>query len=161
MSDLATLPAAPTARLDFQPRILGFLCNWCSYAGADKCGAAQISYPPNVHFIRVMCTGRIDAQFVLNAFQKGADGVVILGCHPGDCHYKEQNYRMIQRHRLVLEVLAQFGIAPGRCRLDFVSAAEGERFAQVISETVEAIRSLGPLALSDTTPKLEEASHGH
>jgi F420-non-reducing hydrogenase iron-sulfur subunit len=147
---VAEAPAAPAAV--FQPRIIGFLCTWCSYAGADKCGAAQIQYPPNVHVIRVMCTGRIDPQFVMKSFQQGADGVVILGCHPGDCHYKEQNYRMIQRHRLVLQVLAQFGVKPERCRLDFVSAAEGERFAAVIAETVEAVRALGPLGLSDTIP---------
>ncbi len=146
---------SPTA---FEPKIVGFLCTWCSYAGADKCGAAQIQYPPNVHVIRVMCTGRIDPQFVLSSFQQGADGCVILGCHPGDCHYKEQNYRMIQRHRLTLALLRQFGIQEERCRLDFVSAAEGERFAQVISEVVETVRSLGPLRLHDTQP---EPSHVH
>jgi len=129
----------------FEPKIIGFLCNWCSYAGADKAGAAQLNYPPNVGTIRVMCTGRIDPQFVLKAFAEGADGVVVLGCHPGDCHYKEQNYRMIQRHRLTVKFLEQFGIPADRCRLDFVSAAEGEKFARVIRETVEAVRALGPM----------------
>ena len=128
----------------FEPRIIGFLCNWCSYAGADKAGAAQLLYPPNVRVVRVMCTGRIDPQFVLKAFEDGADGVLILGCHPGDCHYKEQNYRMIQRHRIVLRLLEQFGVDPRRCRLDFVSAAEGEKFAQVIREVVATVRELGP-----------------
>jgi F420-non-reducing hydrogenase iron-sulfur subunit len=129
----------------FEPRIVGFLCNWCSYAGADKAGAAQLTYPPNVHVIRVMCTGRIDPQFVLRAYEQGADAVLILGCHPGDCHYKEQNYRAIQRHRILLRVLRQFGIEDERCRLDFVSAGEGEAFARIVTEMVDAVKRLGPL----------------
>ncbi len=135
----------PSALLPFEPRIVGFLCNWCSYAGADKAGASQTPYPPNVSVIRVMCTGRLDPQFVLKAFRTGADGVLILGCHPGDCHYKEQNFRMIQRHRLFMPLLAALGIEEERCRLDFVSAAEGEKFARVIKEMVESVRRLGPL----------------
>jgi F420-non-reducing hydrogenase iron-sulfur subunit len=130
----------------FEPRIVGFLCNWCSYAGADKAGGAQLKYPPNVHIVRVMCTGRIDPQFVLKAFEQGADGVVVLACHPGDCHYKEQNYRALQRHRLTSRLLAQFGIEGERCRFDFVSAAEGEKFAEVMREMTEAVRALGPCA---------------
>jgi F420-non-reducing hydrogenase iron-sulfur subunit len=129
----------------FEPKIVGFLCNWCSYAGADKAGASQTPYPANVHVVRIMCTGRMDPQFVLKAYAEGADGVVILGCHPGDCHYKEQNFRMIQRHRMFLGLLRQYGIDEARCRLDFVSAAEGDKFAKVIAETVETIRKLGPL----------------
>jgi F420-non-reducing hydrogenase iron-sulfur subunit len=128
----------------FVPRIVGFLCNWCSYAGADKAGTAQLQYPPNVQVIRVMCTGRIDPQFVLKAFESGADGVLILGCHPGDCHYKEQNYRAIQRHRILLKMLRQFGIEEERCRFDFVSAAEGEAFARIMGEMTESIQKLGP-----------------
>lgn len=128
----------------FEPKIVGFLCNWCSYAGADKAGASQLQYPPNVSVLRVMCTGRIDPQFVLKAFEQGADGVVILGCHPGDCHYKEQNYRAIQRHRILLRLLCQIGIEPERCRLDFVSAAEGESYAQIMTEMAATIRKLGP-----------------
>lgn len=139
----------PTAA--FEPRIVGFLCNWCSYAGADKAGVAQLSYPPNVSVVKVMCTGRIDPEFVLKAFSKGADGVLILGCHPGDCHYKEQNYRAVQRHRLVLQILRQFGIEEARCVFDFVSAAEGARFAQIIEEVVERIKGLGPLTRGSTT----------
>lgn len=131
----------------FEPKIVGFLCNWCSYGGADKAGASQLKYPPNVSVIRVMCTGRVDPQFVLAAFREGADGVLVLGCHPGDCHYKEQNYRAIQRHRILLRLLAQFGVEEERCRFDFVSAAEGEKFARVVTEMTEAVRSLGPLAL--------------
>lgn len=129
----------------FEPKIVGFLCNWCSYAGADKAGASQTPYPPNVRTIRVMCTGRMDPQFVVKAFSEGADGVIILGCHPGDCHYKEQNYRMIQRHRIFLRLLEGRGIEKERCRLDFVSAAEGDKFARVIREAVDAIKVLGPI----------------
>ena len=129
----------------FEPRIIGFLCNWCSYAGADKAGAAQKVYFPNVSVIKVMCSGRIDPQFILDAFQKGADGVMILACHPGDCHYKEGNYRAVQRHRLLLRLLKQFGIEEERCRFDYVSAGEGDRFVSVINETVKAVKKLGPL----------------
>ena len=129
----------------FEPKIVGFLCNWCSYAGADKAGASQTHYPSNVRVVRIMCTGRMDPQFVLKAYEEGADGVLVLGCHPGDCHYKEQNFRMIQRHRLFLDLLRQYGIDEARCRLDFVSAGEGDKFAKVIASTVEAVRQLGPL----------------
>ena len=130
----------------FEPKIVGFLCNWCSYAGADKAGASQTSYPPNIRIIRVMCSGRVDAQFVLQAYREGADGVLILACHAGDCHYQEGNYRATQRHCILLQLLAQFGIEEGRCRFDYVSAGEGEKFVRVVSETVEAVRALGPLA---------------
>ncbi len=129
----------------FEPKIVGFLCNWCSYAGADKAGTSQLKYPPNIYVVRVMCTGRIDPQFVLKSFERGADGVVILGCHPGDCHYKEQNYRAIQRHRILLRVLGQLGIEKERCRLDFVSAAEGETFARIMTEMAETVKRMGPL----------------
>lgn len=128
----------------FEPRIVGFLCHWCAYAGADKAGAAQLQHPQNVVIIRVMCTGRIDPQFVMKAFREGADGVLILACHPGDCHYKEQNYRAIQRHRLSRKLLKAFGIEEERCRFDFVSAAEGERFARIVTEMVDAVKVLGP-----------------
>ena len=130
----------------FEPKIIGFLCNWCSYAGADKAGAAQMPYPPNVRVIRVMCSGRVDPQFILQSFRKGADGVIVLACHAGDCHYKEGNCRAIQRHRFLLQYLQQFGIPEERCRLDFVSAGEGEKFVQVVTETVNALRALGPVA---------------
>jgi F420-non-reducing hydrogenase iron-sulfur subunit len=146
---------------NFEPRIVGFLCNWCSYAGADKAGAAQTPYPPNVHTIRVMCSGRIDPQFVLSAFQQGADGVVILACHPGDCHYKEQNYRALQRHRLVLRLLRQMGIEQARCRFDFVSAAEGDKFAAVMKEMTDTVRVLGPLVGGDRGRLPEPESSGN
>jgi F420-non-reducing hydrogenase iron-sulfur subunit len=138
---------AIAARPRFEPRIIGFLCNWCSYAGADKAGSAQLFYPPNVSVIRVMCSGRVEPQFVLGAFRRGADGVLILACHPGDCHYKEGTYRATQRHRMMLRLLRQFGIEEARCRFDYVSAAEGEKFARVLTEMVETVRELGPLGL--------------
>jgi len=128
----------------FEPKIVGFLCNWCSYAGADKAGAAQVAYPPNVRIVRVMCSGRVDPQFVLEAYRYGADGVLILACHAGDCHYKEGNYRATERYRALKRLLAQFGIEDGRCRFDYVSAGEGEKFVRVVSEMVEAVRALGP-----------------
>jgi F420-non-reducing hydrogenase iron-sulfur subunit len=131
--------------IGFEPRIIGFLCNWCSYAGADKAGAAQIPYPPNISVVRVMCSGRIDPQFVLSAFMQGADGVIILACHPGDCHYKEGNYRAVQRHRLILRLLKQMEISEERCRMDFVSAGEGDKFVAVVTEMVETIKRIGPL----------------
>lgn len=129
----------------FEPKVVGFLCNWCAYAGADKAGASQLPVPHNLVTVRLMCTGRMDPQFVVKAFAEGADGVLILGCHPGDCHYKEQNYRAIQRHRLFLRMLDQLGIERERCRMDFVGAAEGEKFVRVATETVDIIRRLGPL----------------
>jgi F420-non-reducing hydrogenase iron-sulfur subunit len=153
MSATHTTPSPDgTAHAVFEPRIVGFLCNWCSYAGADKAGGAQLTYPPNVHIVRVMCTGRIDPQFILKAFEQGADGVVVLACHPGDCHYKEQNYRAIQRHRLTVRLLEQFGIEGARCRFDFVSAAEGEKFAAVMREVTDTIRELGPCAVGHAEP---------
>jgi F420-non-reducing hydrogenase iron-sulfur subunit len=136
----------------FEPKIVGFLCNWCSYAGADKAGAAQLAYPPNVRIVRVMCSGRVDPQLVVEAYRMGADAVLILACHPGDCHYKEGNYRAAQRHRLLLRVLGQLGIEEARCRFDFVSAGEGEKFARVVSETVDAVRALGPLQIESPGP---------
>jgi F420-non-reducing hydrogenase iron-sulfur subunit len=132
----------------FEPKIVGFLCNWCSYAGADKAGSQQTAQPPNVNVIRVMCSGRIDPQFVLKAFREGADGVLILACHPRDCHYKEGNYRAVSRHRMLLQMLKQFGIDEVRCRFDYVSAGEGEKYIQLVRETVESVRSLGPLSLA-------------
>lgn len=132
----------------FEPRIVGFLCTWCSYAGADKAGG-ETAYPPNVSVVRVMCTGRIDAQFVMKAFEKGADGVIILACHPGDCHYKEGNYRAVQRFGMLSRLLRQLGVEEKRCRFDFVSAGEGDKFAGVVTEMVEEVRALGPLGLGD------------
>lgn len=136
------------AEFGFEPKIIGFLCNWCSYAGADKAGTAQTPYPANVRVVKVMCSGRVEPEFVLQSFREGADGVLILACHPGDCHYKEGNYRAGQRNRMLLQLLRQFGIEEERCRFDYVSAGEGEKFVKVITELVESIRNLGPLKLN-------------
>ncbi|MBF0146821.1 MAG: hydrogenase iron-sulfur subunit [Magnetococcales bacterium] len=130
---------------DDEPKILSFLCNWCSYAAADKAGTAQYEQPHQVRSIRVMCTGRLDPQFVLHAFRQGADGVVILGCHPGDCHYKEGNIHAIKRHRLLLALLRSFGIEEQRCRFEFVAAGESERYVNILTEVVAQIKTLGPM----------------
>jgi F420-non-reducing hydrogenase iron-sulfur subunit len=129
----------------FEPKIVGFLCRWCSYQGADLAGTARINYPPNVIPIKVMCSGRVDPLFVLKALRDGADGVIIMGCHPGDCHYQEGNYNALRRFILLKRMLGQLGIEDGRVRLEWVSAAEGERFAQVVTEMTETVRALGPL----------------
>jgi F420-non-reducing hydrogenase iron-sulfur subunit len=131
----------------FEPRLVGFLCNWCSYTGADLAGTARMTYAPNLRIIRVMCTGRVDPQFVVKAFREGADGVLISGCHLGDCHYQEGNYKALRRHRLLVRLLEQFGIEKERFRLEWVSASEGAKFQQVCDEFTERIRKLGPLNL--------------
>jgi F420-non-reducing hydrogenase iron-sulfur subunit len=128
---------------------VGFLCNWCSYGGADAAGSQRKTYAPNVRVIRVMCTGRVEPEFVLKAFQSGADGVLILGCHPGDCHYKEGNYKALRRYYLLKKVLSQFGIEEERLRLDWVSATEADKFVDTINDMVATIKALGPLALSN------------
>jgi F420-non-reducing hydrogenase iron-sulfur subunit len=147
--------------MSFEPKIIGFLCNWCSYTGADLAGTARMKYPPNVMSIRVMCSGRIDPGFVLDAFRKGADGVLICGCHPGDCHYVEGNHKCMRRIPLTKRVMKDMGIPSERLRLEWVSASEGARFQQVISEFTEQIRVLGPLTLQDWhfDPETESANH--
>jgi F420-non-reducing hydrogenase iron-sulfur subunit len=128
----------------FEPKIVVFLCNWCSYAGADLAGTSRIQYAPNVRVIRVMCSGRVEPYFILKALEKGADGVLLLGCHPGECHYLEGNYKTAGRMALLKKMLGQFGIEEGRVRLDWVSASEGVRFASIVNEMTGAIRALGP-----------------
>lgn len=132
----------------FEPRIVGLLCNWCSYAGADLAGTSRIKYPPNIRIVRVMCSGRIDPQFVLKALSIGADGVLISGCHPGDCHYLEGNYKTLRRYHLLKKVLKNLGIEEERVKLVWVSASEGQRFAQVVKEFTEDVRRLGPFQAS-------------
>lgn len=134
------------AESKFEPRILGLLCNWCSYTAADAAGAAHHMYAPNVRIVRVMCTGRIDPSLVFKALAGGVDGVLICGCHPGDCHYVNGNCKALARFRLVERTLADLGVEPGRVRLEWVSAAEGERLAGLIDEMTDQVRSLGPLA---------------
>jgi len=129
----------------FEPVIIGFTCNWCSYRAADLAGTARVKYPPNVRLIRLMCSGRLDPTFVLKALANGADGVMITGCHPGECHYIEQNYKALRRYLLLRRTLSQMGIEPGRIKLVWASAAEGVRLAEEITILVEEIRALGPL----------------
>ena len=127
----------------FEPLIVGFCCNWCSYAGADLAGVSRIQYPSNIRIIRVMCTGMIHPNVVIEAFTKGADGVLICGCHPGDCHYQDGNLKAEKRADAIKLMLADFGIEEDRFRLEWVSAAEGPRFAQVVTDFTECIRALG------------------
>lgn len=129
----------------FEPVILGFLCNWCSYAGADLAGVSRFQYPPNVRVMRVMCSARVDPTFVLEAFIRGLDGVMVLGCHPGDCHYMTGNYQTERRMVMTQKILREVGLSPERLLVDWVSAAEGERFASLVSKFTEKIRELGPL----------------
>lgn len=130
----------------YEPRIIGLLCHWCSYAGADGAGAARLTHAPNLRPIRVMCSSRIDPQLVLQAFADGADGVLVAGCHPGDCHYLSGNYQAAARLGLLRRVLADLGIAPERLRLIWVSAGEGERWARQVDDFTARLRALGPLA---------------
>ncbi|HEY4691453.1 MAG TPA: hydrogenase iron-sulfur subunit [Anaerolineae bacterium] len=129
----------------FEPVIIGFTCNWCSYRAADLAGTARVKYPPNIRLIRLMCSGRLDPTFVLKALAGGADGVLITGCHPGECHYIEQNYKALRRYLLLQRTLKQFGIEPERVKLVWASAAEGVKLAEAITAMVEEIRALGPL----------------
>lgn len=131
--------------MSFEPKILGIFCNWCSYTGADLAGTARIKYAPNVRIVRVMCSGRVDPYFVLKAFKEGADGVLVAGCHPGDCHYLEGNFKTMGRVPILKQVLKQFGIEDERFRLEWISASEGDRVAKVVNEMTEQVRKLGPL----------------
>jgi F420-non-reducing hydrogenase iron-sulfur subunit len=131
---------------EFQPLIIGFTCNWCSYRAADLAGTSRIKYPPNIRLVRMMCSGRLDPTFVLKALSGGADGVLITGCHPGECHYLEQNYKALRRYLLLRRVLGQMGIEPGRVKLVWASAAEGVKLANEITTMIEEIRALGPLS---------------
>ncbi|MCK4242048.1 MAG: hydrogenase iron-sulfur subunit [Dehalococcoidia bacterium] len=134
---------------DFEPKIVGFCCNWCSYRGADMAGTARIKSAPNVRIVRVMCSGRVDPVFVLKAFEQGADGVLILGCHPGDCHYVEGNYKTARRVPLLKKMLDQLGIEDERVRLDWVSASEGARFASIVNEMTAKVKELGPFRVNE------------
>ena len=132
---------------DFEPRIVTFCCNWCSYAGADGAGVARLQMPTNFRIIRTMCSARVDPEWVLRAFSKGADGVMILGCHPGDCHYIGGNYRARRRIALLRMVLEQYGFDPKRLKLEWVSASEGEKFQKTVVEFVDTVKALGPTPL--------------
>ena len=128
----------------YQPKVIGFLCNWCSYAGADVAGTSRMDYPHNIRIIRVPCSGRVDPLFVLKCFQRGADGVLVSGCHPGDCHYTDGNYHARRRFALLREFLDYLGIAKERLRVEWVSASEGQRFAELVSDFTADLNKLGP-----------------
>jgi F420-non-reducing hydrogenase iron-sulfur subunit len=136
----------------FEPKIVAFFCNWCTYTAADLAGISRMQYAPNVRAIRLMCSGRVDPQFVLTAFHDGADGVLIGGCHPGDCHYQEGNHNARRRFELLRLMLRDMGIEDERVRLEWISAAEGDKVQKVCNEMTEQVRALGPLRLA-TVPR--------
>ena len=148
MSDNKSLPVVE----EFEPRIVAFFCNWCTYTASDLAGTARMTYAPNTRVIRLMCSGRLDPQFVLAALRQGADGVLIGGCHPGDCHYAEGNYKALRRFKLLKKFLAQMGIEPERVRLEWIAASEGDKVQRVTNEMVEQIKKLGPLHLESAPP---------
>jgi F420-non-reducing hydrogenase iron-sulfur subunit len=145
---------------DFQPRIVGFLCNWCSYAGADMTGTSRIIYPPNIRILRVPCSGRVDPLFIVKAFREGADGVLVSGCHPGDCHYAEGNYYTRRRLAVMQSMLEFVGIEPGRVRLTWVSASEGKQFAQIVREFTDTIKKLGPSKYPEGDQQISKSQIG-
>ncbi len=151
----------------WEPKIVAFFCNWCTYTAADLAGVSRLKHAPNARIIRVMCSGRVDPQFILDAFAKGADGVLIGGCHPGDCHYMEGNYKALRRMRLLRRMLKDMGVGEERFRLEWISASEGERVRTVIDDMTARIKSLGPLGMpkrfeewDKEMESLEEQVHG-
>ncbi|MFN2218265.1 MAG: hydrogenase iron-sulfur subunit [Anaerolineae bacterium] len=160
MTRTAAQHLVPTERPtngEFSPKILGFLCNWCSYAGADLAGVSRFQYPPTLRIIRVMCSGRVDPVFVLRAFSRGVDGVMVLGCHPGDCHYTTGNYYTRNRVQVLKQTLELAEIDPDRLVLDWVSAGEGGRFASLVTDFTGRVQALGPLGQSEGLPGEELA----
>ncbi len=135
---------------EFEPEIIAFLCNWCSYAGADLAGVSREQYPSNALNIKVMCSSRVSPEHVFESFHEGADAVLIAGCHPGDCHYIDGNYKTMRKANLMKKMMEDFGIDPRRLRLEWVSSAEGGKFAKLMKEITEEIRELGPLRLNGT-----------
>jgi F420-non-reducing hydrogenase iron-sulfur subunit len=130
--------------MDFKPTIVAFLCNWCSYTGADLAGTSRMKYEPRIRVIRIMCSGRLDPTFVLKSFKDGADGVLICGCHPGDCHYHEGNYKCLRRFHLIHKYLEQMGIEKERLHLEWISASEGKQFAELVNSFTLQVQNLGP-----------------
>jgi len=130
---------------NFEPNIIGFVCNWCTYAGADLAGSSRYSYPPNVKLIRLMCSGRVDPAFILETFARGADGVFVGGCHiPTDCHYQQGNFKALKRVTLLKKLISEMGIEPERLEIFWISASEGKKFSEVMTSFTERIRELGP-----------------
>ncbi|RLD80271.1 MAG: methyl-viologen-reducing hydrogenase subunit delta [Bacteroidetes bacterium] len=142
--------------MDFKPTIVSFLCNWCSYTGADLAGTSRMKYKPNIRVIRVMCSGRVDPTFVLESFRHGADGVLICGCHPGDCHYHEGNYKCLRRYHLLKKYLTQMGINENRLKLEWISASEGKEFAELVDDFTETIQKLGASGVKEVMDVLEK-----
>ena len=136
--------------MNYSPTIVAFLCNWCAYTGADLAGTSRMRYAPNIRIIRVMCSGRIEPTFILSAFQKGADGVLVCGCHPGDCHYQSGNYKCLRRFKLIEKYIAQMGIEPERLKLDWISASEGKQFAELVNEMTETLMKSGRSKIKST-----------
>jgi F420-non-reducing hydrogenase iron-sulfur subunit len=136
--------------MDYNPRIIAFLCKWCSYTGADLAGTSRMEYKPNVRVIRVMCSGRIEPTLVLRAFRKGADGVLLCGCHPGDCHYQEGNYRCLRRYHLLRKYIIQMGIEPERLKLEWISASEGKQYTELVNSFTQTISDLGHCKVKET-----------
>ena len=134
---------------EWKPRIVAFFCNWCTYTAADLAGVSRLKYAANIRVIRLMCSGRVDPQFILDALARGADGVLIGGCHPGDCHYVEGNYKMLRRFQMLKRMLKDLGIEEQRVRLEWISAAEGEKVKRVVNEMVGQIQKLGPLGMPE------------
>jgi len=141
--------------MTFEPKIVGFLCNWCSYAGADLAGVSRITYPTNIRIIRLMCSGRVDPVLVLETLAHGADGVIVMGCHPGDCHYIEGNLQAERKMKMLKKLIAQTGLEPERLRLEWVSASEGGRFAEIVRDFTNQIMDLGPSPLAGEKPDPE------
>ncbi len=149
--------SAESANSAFEPKIVAFFCNWCTYLAADLAGTSRLRYAPNIRVVRVMCSGRVDPQFVLDAFAQGADGVLIGGCHPGDCHYQEGNYKALRRFHLLRRTLEQLGVEPERFRLEWISAAEADRLRTVVNEMVEQVRARGPFR-PKAAPQFQEVT---
>lgn len=145
----------------FDPKIVAIFCNWCTYLAADSAGVSRKQYPPNTRVIRVMCSGRVDPQFVMDAFAKGADAVLIGGCHPGDCHYSEGNYKNLRRYHLMKRMLKGLGIDERRLRLEWISASEGDKLQKVVKEMVDQVKALGPLNLPKRLKEDDEELRHH
>ncbi len=145
-----------------EPKIVAFFCNWCTYTGADLAGVSRMQYAPNVRVIRVMCSGRVDPELIMKAFAECADGVLIGGCHPGDCHYQLGNHKTFRRYKLLKAMLPQFGVDPERLHLEWISASEGDKVRDTVNAFTEKIRKLGPSTIRDTLNALrtEEVHHG-
>jgi F420-non-reducing hydrogenase iron-sulfur subunit len=138
------------------PRIVAFFCNWCTYTASDLAGVSRLRYAPSTRVVRVMCSGRIDPEFIMEAFAKGADGVLIGGCHPGDCHYAEGNYKCLRRFTLMQKYAEQMGIGKNRLRLEWISASEGKKLQEVVNEMTEQIRQLGPSKIKQVVETIEK-----